>query len=154
MSDQTWQPQGDRFPSLLRLHRPVFGHLAADNTNHSGNCSGHGSHCPDSYTKVRWINPHPLGILIKVILLNLTKSAVHTMSLLMTKAFRSMFSKNFLSLKQAYLFQKNSGPKKLKKSPPPKKLKGHFEQKTQCIGVNSRFQLKKTKEILTIWNQF
>ena len=69
------------------------------------------------------------------------------MSLLMTKAFRRMFSKNFLSLKQAYLFQKNSGPKKLKKSPPPKKLKGHFEQKTQCFGVNLRFQLKNLRNL-------
>ena len=50
-------------------------------------------------------------------------------------------------------FQKNSRPKKLKKSPPPKKLKGHFEQKTQCVGVNLRFQLKNF-EILTIWSQF
>ena len=30
-----------------------------------------------------------------------------------------------------------------------KKLKGHFEQKTQCVGVNLRFQLKNF-EILTI----
>ena len=39
-------------------------------------------------------------------------------------------------------FQKNSGPKKLKKSPSQKKLKAHFEQKTQCLGVNLRFPLK------------
>ena len=39
-------------------------------------------------------------------------------------------------------FQKNSGPKKLKNSPSPKKLMGHFEQKTQCVGVNFRFPLK------------
>ena len=44
-------------------------------------------------------------------------------------------------------FQKNSGPKKLKKTPPLKKLKGHFEQKTQCVGVNLRFQLKNLKKI-------
>ena len=41
---------------------------------------------------------------------------------------------------------KKSRAKKLKKSPPPKKLKGHFEQKTQCVGVNLRFQQKKLKK--------
>ena len=42
-------------------------------------------------------------------------------------------------------FQKNSGPKNSKNLRPQKNLKGHFEQKTQCVGVNLRFQLKTLK---------
>ena len=47
-------------------------------------------------------------------------------------------------------FKKTRGQQNSKNLHPLKKLKGHFEQKTQCVGVNLSFQQKKSKEMLTI----
>ena len=63
----------------------------------------------------------------------------------------------FRTKTKVYVFQaffvrfkkKTQGQKKIKKSLSPKKIKGHFEQKTQCFGVTLRFP-QKTKEMLTI----
>ena len=41
---------------------------------------------------------------------------------------------------------KNSRPKNLKKTQGSKKLKAHFQQSNQGIGVNLRFKLKKVIE--------
>ena len=70
----------------------------------------------------------------------------------MASPYLSIHSEKSSRLQSMYIrlffcpFQKNSRPKKLKKSPPPKKLKGHFEQKNSVCW--SQFEISAKK----LWN--